>query len=567
MQNKIWEYKNKNLNKEDIISYAKKHGLPPVIACIMLNRGICEDRDALAYLKKGLDGVLNPYDFNDMDVAVERVKTAIEKGEKITIYGDYDVDGITATALLYKFLKSVGAYVDFYIPDRHKEGYGLNIPAINRLIKKGTKLFISVDCGITSVGEVEFAKTMGTEFIITDHHTCKEEIPRAVAVINPKRPDTLYGFDGLCGAGVAFKLALAVSMSLGMEAKSVFMEYVDLAAIGTVADIVPLLCENRVIVEKGIKALENTKNQGIKALLSVAGMDNKTLDSQGIAFAISPRLNAAGRMESAEIAVRLLIEEDYEKAIEIAKYLDGLNKKRQEIEQEISKEALEQIESFDAGQNVYVLSSENWHSGVIGIVASKLSDMLYRPCILIACEDGKGTASGRSIEEMNLFDALTDCEDILTAFGGHAQAAGLSIKQEDIDSFRVRINEYAKKQFEDKTLMPKLGIDCNIDTSSISLASAKTVAMLEPFGMGNEVPVFSSGGMRVITIQTMGANGQHIRLYLTDGKNTFNAVGFNMGELINDLKSGDVVSIAYNMSVNVYNGAENLQLILKDVKK
>lgn len=567
MQNKKWEYKNKNLNKEDVISFAKRHSLPPVIACIILNRGITADKDVAAFLKKGLDGVLNPYDFNDMEDAVRRIKTAIENGEKITVYGDYDVDGVTATALLFRFLKSVGADVDFYVPDRHKEGYGLNIPAINRLIKKGTKLFISVDCGITSVGEVEFAKTMGADFIVTDHHTCKEDIPRAVAVINPKRPDSCYGFDGLCGAGVAFKLSLAVAIAFGMEAKSVFMEYVDLAAIGTVADVVPLLSENRVIVEKGINAISNTKNQGIKALLSVAGMDNKTPDSQTIAFAISPRLNAAGRMEHAEIAVRLLIEDDYEKAVEIARYLDSLNKKRQATEREIYKDALAQIETFTDAQNVYVLSGENWHGGVIGIVASKISDMLYRPCIMIACEGGKGTASGRSIEELNLFDALSSCEDILSAFGGHSQAAGLSIKQEDIDEFRRRINEFAKTQFQDKELVPKISIDCNIDTGSISMASAKTVAMLEPFGMGNEVPVFSASGLRIITIQTMGAENQHLRLYLNDGKNSFNAVGFNMGELINEYKSGDVISIAFSMSVNVYNGTENLQLMLKDVKK
>ena len=418
MQSKIWEYKSKQLNKEDVRAFGEKHGLPPVIACIMLNRGIREDRDVLAYLKKGLDCVNNPYDFDDMEAAVERIVSAVNNHEKIMIYGDYDVDGITATSLLLKFLKSIDADVDFYIPDRHKEGYGLNIVAINKLIKTGTKLFVTVDCGITGMGEVEFAKTLGVDFIITDHHTCKEEIPRAVAVINPKRPDSSYGFDSLAGVGVAFKLVLALCIKLGIDTKTAFMEYADLTAIGTIADVVPLLGENRVIVEKGVGALANTKNQGIKALFAVAGMGNKTPDAQSIAFAISPRLNAAGRMENAEIAVRLLTEENYDEALKIAQYLDSLNRKRQETEQIIYKQALEQIESYETEQNVYVLSSDNWHSGIIGIVASKLSESLYRPCILISCEDGKGKASGRSIEEMNLFDALTECDELLTAFGG-----------------------------------------------------------------------------------------------------------------------------------------------------
>jgi len=567
MLSKIWEYKSKQLNKEEVREFSVKHGLPPVIACIMLNRGICNDRDVQSYLKKGLDCINNPYDFDDMEKAVDRIVSAINSGEKILIYGDYDVDGITATSVLIKFLKSIGANVDFYIPDRHKEGYGLNIVAINKLIKKGIKLFITVDCGITGVGEVEFAKTLGVDFIITDHHTCKEEIPRAVAVINPKTPDSSYGFDALAGVGVAFKLVLALCIKLGIDTKTTFMEYADLVAIGTVADVVPLLGENRVIVERGVSALADTKNPGIKALFKVAGMGNKTPDAQSIAFALSPRLNAAGRMENAEIAVRLLTEENPEEALKIAEYLDCLNKKRQETEKQMYKEAVEMIESYENEQNVYVLSGDTWHSGIIGIVAAKLTEKLYRPCILISLEDNKGKASGRSIEEMNLFEALSDSEELLTAFGGHSQAAGLSIKAEDIDAFRVRINEYAKKCFEGKTLVPKLYIDCPIDTGDITLKAAKIISRLEPFGMSNEIPVFSVAGLRIISIQTMGQDARHLRLYLTDGSNTFTAIGFNMGEMVGSLKSGDVISIAFNMNINVYNGAEGLQLILKDIKK
>jgi len=566
MQSKIWEYKSRHLNKDDITAFGNKHGLPPVVACLLLNRGITEDAEVSAYFRKSLAAINSPFDFEDMEVAVARIKKAVDSHEKIIIYGDYDVDGITATAVLYKFLKSVGADVEFYIPDRHKEGYGLNIPAINRLIKNGAKLIISVDCGITSVGEVEFAKTMGADFIITDHHTCKEEIPRAVAVINPKKPDTTYGFEFLAGVGVAFKLVLGISIKMELDTKNIFMEYADLVAIGTIADVVPLLGENRVIVEKGIAKLSQTKNCGIKALLSISGLGGKTLDAQSVAFAISPRLNAAGRMESAETAVRLLIEEDYDEALKIATYLDNLNKKRQEIEQEIYKEALKQIESFDTQQSAYVLWSENWHSGVIGIVASKLCEQFYRPCILISCQNGKGKASGRSIEEMNLFSALSECDDILSEFGGHSQAAGFGINQSNIEEFRVRLNQYAKKCFEGKTLLPKIYIDCPLATSDITLNAAKILSKLEPFGMSNETPVFSSKGMRLITVRTIGADNRHLKLYMSDGKNTFNGIGFNMGNMVGELKCGETVSIAYNISINEYNGAENLQLVLKDVK-
>lgn len=567
MQSKIWEYGSKHLNKNEVADFAQRHGLSPVIACIMLNRKIREDKDVRAYLRKSLESVNNPYDFEDMEPAVDRIISAVEKGEAITIYGDYDVDGITATAVLLKFLRTIGANVDFYIPDRQTEGYGLNIVAINKLIKKGTKLFITVDCGITGVGEVEFAKTLGADFVITDHHTCKEELPRAVAVINPKKPDTAYGFDGLAGVGVAFKLVLALCIRLKMDTKSVFMEFADLVAIGTVADVVPLLSENRVIVERGIEALSKTKNKGIKALLQVAGVDKKPIDAQTIGFAVSPRLNAAGRMENAEIAVRLLIEEDEEKAMELALYLDSLNKKRQETEKQIYEEAEKMIKRLGKEQDVYVLSSKSWHSGIIGIVASKLMEKLYRPCILIAVQDGKGKASGRSIDEMNLFDALSDSEELLTTFGGHSQAAGLSIKEENIDAFRQRINEYAKKCFKDKELIPRLYIDCPIDMADISLNSAKVIATMEPFGMGNETPVFSTEGLRVITVQPIGQDNKHLRLYLSNGRMKFNAIGFGMGDLVKELRAGEVVDIAFSMNVNVYNGSESLQLILRDVKK
>lgn len=566
MQKKNWEYRNKGLKSEEITDFSKKFNIPPAVAVILLNRGIKTERQVMSYLKKGLDGVHNPFLLNDMQKAVDRILKSVSAHEKITVYGDYDADGVTSTAILYKFLRSIGANAEYYIPDRISEGYGLNIKAINRLAKNGTKLMITVDCGITSVGEVEFAKTQGISVIITDHHTCKEELPRAEAVINPKRPDSTYPFDGLAGVGVAFKLILALAVQLGMNSKEIFTQYADLAAIGTIADVVPLIDENRIIADKGIKAITETKNAGIKALFAVAGADGKPITSTSVAFSITPRINAAGRLGSAKTAVELLTEEDCEKAYETARILDELNCKRRMMEQDILSEAMEQIASFESEQYVYVLSHDGWHHGVIGIVASRICDRFYRPCILISSEDGKGKGSGRSIEEMNLFDALTECDDILTAFGGHSQAAGLSVRTDKISEFRNAINLYAKKQFENKQLIPKIKIDCNLNPSSITLGAAKTIAKLEPFGSGNENPVFSAEGMKIVSVSQMGADGKHLRLCVSYGDYTFNCAGFGMGELCEKLSVGQTVDIAFTMNVNVYRDEENLQLLLKDIR-
>lgn len=566
MREKIWEYRNQNLKTEEITEFAKKHNIPPAIAVILLNRGIRGDNEVRSYLKKGLDGVHNPFMMNDMEKAANRIISAVSSGEKITIYGDYDADGVTSTALLFKFLKSIGANADYYVPDRFKDGYGLNIKVINKLAKSGTKLMITVDCGITAVGEVEFAKTQGMSVIITDHHTCKEELPRAEAVINPKRSDSDYPFDGLAGVGVAFKLVLALAVKMGLSSKEVFDEYVDLAAIGTIADVVPLINENRIIVDKGIASIANTKNNGIKALLAVSGAENRTIDSTLIAFSLTPRINAAGRLENAAEAVKLLIEEDYEKAYEIACFLDETNRRRQQMEIEISEQALMQIDSFEQEQFAYVLNHENWHQGVIGIVASRICEKFYRPCIMISCKDGKGKGSGRSIEEMNLFTALSECEDCLTAFGGHAQAAGLSLSADMIDDFRKKINEYAKKQLENKTLFPKIKIDCNLSANNITLGAAKMIEKLEPFGQGNENPVFSARGMKIVSAARMGADGRHLRMRLSDGAGIFNCVGFGMGDACETFSEGQTVDIAFTMNVNLYHDTENLQLMLKDIK-
>lgn len=567
MQEKIWEYRNKSLKKEDIMSLSSACKIPPALAVVLMNRGISSEKAVMAYMRKSLENVHNPLMLDTMEEACERIRRALAEKEKIVIYGDYDVDGITATSIVYKFLKRLGADVSYYIPDRFSEGYGINILAINKLARAGNKLMITVDCGITAVGEVEFAKTQGMDVIITDHHTCREELPKAVAVINPKRPDSTYPFSGLAGAGVAFKLVLALAIKLGMNTREVFAEYVDLAAMGTIADVVPLVDENRVIADKGIKAIENTKNKGILALLESAGVSGKTIDSTAVAFFAAPRLNAAGRLDNAKIAVELMNCEDAEEAARLAEDLNKLNARRKQEEQKIYTEALELLEKEVSDRLVYVLCGKDWNHGVIGIVASRLCDRLYRPCILISFKDGKGKGSGRTVAEMNLFDALSDSEELLTAFGGHAQAAGLSVNEDKIEEFKNKINAYARANIDVERLVPKLRIDCNLDGASINMNAARMLAVLEPVGEANERPVFSATGLKVLSAAAMGADGKHLRMRLTDGKNTFSAVGFGMSEYLDIISEGDIVNIAFNMSINTYQGNESLQLILKDIKK
>lgn len=566
MQNKIWRYKNSGLTTEKISAFAQQNHVPHVIAAILLNRGIQTEAQVKAYLQKSLECVHNPNLLNDMEQAAARILTAINNHEKIVIYGDYDVDGITSTALLYKFLKKEGADVEYYIPDRLSEGYGINIMAINKISRSGAKLLITVDCGITAVGEIELAKAQKMDVIVTDHHTCKEKLPDATAVINPKRPDSTYPFDALAGVGVAFKLALAVTMALGKSTKACFDEYVELAAIGTIADVVTLLDENRVIVDRGLKQLQHTGNVGIKALIDVAGIKN--IDASAVAFFLSPRLNAAGRLGAAQSAVQLLLCEDAREAYLAAQNLNEENRQRQMTEQKILEEAQAMIAgdpNFEL-KKVIVLAKEGWHHGVIGIVASRLCEKFTKPCILLACENGVAKGSGRSVGSFNLFEALSACEDLLTNFGGHAMAAGVGLNTTELDAFAAKINKYADAHMAPEDLVKQIDIDCSISPSSITLENARLLLHLEPFGMGNEKPVFASRGLRIHAINTMGIDNKHLRVRLSHKNKNIQAVGFHMGAYSAGFKEGDLVDIVYTMDINSYQGNEQVQLLLKDIK-
>ncbi len=566
---KIWQYRNSSLPRKKAERIAGRYSIPEIAATILLNRGVAED-EIPAFLKKSMRGILNPMLLSDMEKAAKRVVAAIENGEKITVYGDYDVDGITSTAMVYDFLISHGARAAYYIPDRRDEGYGINIMAVNKLQKNGTKLLITVDCGITAIGEVEFAGLQGMDVIITDHHTCKEKLPEAaVAIVNPKKPGCGYPFDALAGVGVAFKLILAVTMLLKQNTTECFKRYADLAAIGTIADVVSLTGENRIIADKGLRALQNPARLGIAALKEAAMLGGKPVTSASVAFAIAPRLNAAGRLGTASTAVELLLTRDINEARKIAAQLDEENRERQATEQDIYNEALDII-AKDPGfskKKVLVLAHEGWHHGVIGIVASRIGDLFYKPCILISYSNGIGKGSGRSIPEFNLFNALSACEEFLTDFGGHAVAAGLNINMSDIESFDRAINKYADGVLTERDMVPKLNIDCPVRAKDASIQNAHILARLEPFGMGNEKPLFSMTNVIVRDALAVGNDKRHLKLRIEKDGISLAAIGFGMGHMIETMSPNDRIDIAFGLDINTYMGSESVQLLLKDLKK
>jgi single-stranded-DNA-specific exonuclease len=563
MNNKKWIYSKPD--KYIVQEICKTFKVSPLTATVILNRGVQEPEDIKMFLESDINSLHDPFLMKGMRKAVDRIKKAIAENEKITVYGDYDVDGVTSTAILAKYLSQCGACVDYYIPDRIDEGYGINKHALEKIQKNGTSLVVTVDSGITALEEVEYAIQLGLDIIITDHHECKEEIPKATAVLNPKQKDCSYPFKELAGVGVAFKLIQALAGKDNFL--SIVDHYCDIVCLGTIADVVPLLGENRLIVSRGLKTIAATKNVGLKSLINVSGVKDNKISTGTIGFIIAPRINAAGRVGSALRAVQLFLTDDEFIADEIAQELNEENKNRQATEARILQEALEIIEQeFDLGrQKVIVLSGEDWHHGVIGIVASRITDRFYRPSILIALEGDEGKGSGRSISGFNLFKALHECKDYLIKFGGHELAAGLSIEREKIPSFLENINNYANEILSDDDLVPRIYIDCEIDTDDLTFDTVNQLEILEPFGMGNAGPVFSFCNGVIVDIRTVGDN-KHLKLVIEKNGNFVDAIGFNMANYSEQFIVGDVVDIACSLDINLYNGLKRVQLILKDIK-
>jgi single-stranded-DNA-specific exonuclease len=561
---KKWVAYNKSY---EFTEQLKSHfNISEMLARTLINRGLDNIEKVQRFMEADIHDMYDPFLMTDMDKAVERILQAIEENEKICIYGDYDVDGITSTALCVNTLRKLEADVMYYIPVRAEEGYGLNDEAMAHIAEQGVNLIVTVDCGIRSVDTVETVKKSSMDIIITDHHECGDILPDAYAIVNPHRHDCSYPFKELAGVGVAFKLMQAVTESIGYS--ELLFEVIDIAAIGTIADVVPLLDENRIIVKKGLEKLMNTENVGLKALIDMSDLKDKQISSYNIAFIIAPRINAAGRLADASRCVELLITDDEALAYEIAKELEAENKERQRIEAEILEQAIAKITSTKDFENsrIIVLDEQNWHAGVIGIVASRIVEQFSKPSILIARDHETGKGSARSMSGFNLYEAMCKCSELFEKFGGHEMAAGLTIKAEYIGAFRKKINEVAEEMLQGKELLPELLVDYKLEPADISLQVAKQLKNLEPFGMGNPNPNFVCRNMQILDRKLVGASGKHLSLNIYDGNNNIKAIAFNMGNLYNVLSIGKKIDIICCMDINLWNNNENVQLVIKDIK-
>ena len=558
---KKWEtYDVDNVITERI---ALENNISSLLARVLMNRGINTEEKIKKFLYPELNDLYDPYMLNDMVLAVERINKAINENERVTIYGDYDVDGITSITVLKQFLDERNVNVDYYLPNRLEEGYGLNNNALQKIKERGTTLLITVDCGISAYNEIEFAKSIGMDVIVTDHHECPTTLPNAIAVIDPKRPDTTYPFNSLAGVGVTFKLIHALSISMNLPAES-FLKYLDIVCMGTVADIVPLIEENRVIVKYGLKYINNTKNIGLKALINVSGYSD--IDSSAISFGLAPRINACGRMGDADIAVEMLLTSDEVKANEIANKLQEKNKERQEVEKGIMADAVAKIEANKmSNDNIIVVGSENWFHGVIGIVASKITELYYKPSILVCFDGEAGKGSGRSIDGFDLHEALNYASDHLQKYGGHEMAIGLSIEKNKFENFRNSIIEYANEKITEEYL-PVIKIDSEINIKEVSGKTLEELNLLEPYGEGNMPPIFMCKNIKVDSIRTLSGD-KHLKLNVKDGNIIFDAIAFNMGDKKDSIKMGDKVDILFHLEINRFNGRETIQLNVKDIKK
>ena len=559
--NKKWEFYNPNEKKVKEIS--EKFNVSELLATVLLNRNIIKDEDVKLFLNPTRKDFHDPYLMPDMEKAVNRIITAIDKKEKTIIYGDYDVDGITSITVLSKFLKERNLNVGAYIPNRLEEGYGLNKKAIKKIADEGYKLIITVDCGISGTEEIDYAYSLGMEVIITDHHEPLEVLPKALAVIDCKRKDNKYPFNSLAGVGVAFKLIQAIGIRLDLEEKE-YLKFLDIVCIGTISDIVPLVDENRVIAKLGLKLVENTRSPGVKALLNAAAY--KEVNSNTVSFGMAPRINACGRMGHERDALDLFLTENIVEANRITEKLNNYNRERQEIEKRIFDEAILKITSEHLmNNNAIVIGSENWHHGVIGIVASKITELYFKPSILICFEGEEGKGSGRSIPGFDLHAALCSTSDYLEKYGGHEMAVGLSLKKSNFQKFRQKFEQIARDNHTED-LVSVIKIDKEINLKDISLENVKQLKLLEPFGEANKTPIFIYKNLKIDSIRAL-SEGKHLKLTLKDGNTIINAIGFNMGEYSEEFLIGDKIDVIGLLEINTFNGVENVQINMKDLRK
>ncbi len=539
-------------------------GVPPLPAVVLCARGLDTPEKARAFLDDREELLHDPFLLKDMDRAVARIRRALERHEIIAVYGDYDVDGITSTCLLTDYLRRQGAPVIPYIPDRIGEGYGLSAQAVELLHEQGVTLIVTVDCGITAIQETLRAAQLGMDVVITDHHECKEELPAAAAVVNPHRLDCRYPFSCLAGVGVAFKLVLALGGT--QNRRALLAEYADLTAIGTVADVMQLTGENRAIVRLGLEALARTRRPGLRSLIREAGAEGKPLTATTIGYTLAPPTTASGRTGCAALAAELLLTEDPARAEELARELCALNRERQTIEGAIYEECVARLDREGGSHAVIVLASEGWHQGVVGIVASRLAEKYSCPAFMICLQDGKGKGSCRSFGGFNLFAALEQCAGLLEDFGGHELAAGFTIRAENIDAFRARIEAAVLARTGGAEMISKLQVDARIDDPALlSQEGVESLSLLEPFGAGNPKPVFMLAGVVIVSMFEVG-NGRHLKLRLRCQGGVFDAIFFSASAGQLGLAPGDRADVAFTPQINEFRGVRAVQLQVCDLR-
>ena len=559
--NKRWEYCEPD--RGIVKKIAGDFGISEILARVLVNRDITKEEEIEIFLNPKRTNFYDPFLMPDMKKAVTRIIKAISENEKVIIYGDYDVDGITSITVLKKFLLECGLKTGHYIPNRLEEGYGLNEEAISEIVSEGYTLIITVDCGISSIKEVKICNECGIDTIITDHHEQTNDVPEAFSIINVKRKDSTYPWRGLAGVGVVFKLIQAISIELGLEEEK-YLKYLDLVCIGTISDIVPLTDENRVITKLGLKLIEQTRNVGLRELILSSGY--QTIDANTISFGLAPRINACGRMGYEQEALKLFLTEDVEEARRITTSLNSYNTQRQEKEKEIFKQALEELEKENGNSaGGIILGGHGWHHGVIGIVASKLSEKFFKPVILVSFEDELGKGSGRSVPGFDLHNALILSDEYLEKYGGHEMAVGLSIKKKNFPKFK---ENFEKIVYENKTQekIPTIKIDAVITAKDVNFQTLNELNNLEPYGERNKKPIFCYKNLKIDSIRAI-SEGKHLKMLLKDENSLINAIGFNIGYLTDEYLIGDKIDVVGMLEKNAYNGEEIIQINVKDIMK
>ena len=547
---------------------AEKISMSPIMACLLIKRGIKTESAAKRFFRPMLNELIDPFLMNDMDVAVDRLNDAMGRKERIMVYGDYDVDGCTAVALVYKFLQQFYSNIEYYIPSRYEEGYGVSIKGIDHAVETGVKLIIVLDCGIKAVEEIAYAKERGIDFIICDHHVPDEVLPPAVAILNPKREDSTYPFKHLCGCGVGFKLMQAFAKNNGIPF-SRLIPLLDFCAVSIASDLVPVEGENRILAFHGLKQLNQSCSIGLKAIIEICGLTGRELTMSDIVFKIGPRINASGRMQNGVEAVELLVERDLQKALTIATRIDEYNDQRRDVDKQMTEEANEIVARLESQQHQKsnVLYDEGWKKGVVGIVASRLTELYFRPTVVLTVINGMASGSARSVAGFDIYDAIKSCRDLLENFGGHTYAVGLTLKQENIPEFRRRFQEYVSHHIMPEQTQQTLDIDLEVDFQHISKRLLSELKKLAPHGPGNEKPLFMTRNVYDYgTSKVVGRHQEHIKLELVDSKSAvvMNGIAFGQSAAARYIKSKRSFDIVYNIEENTYKRGE-VQLQIEDI--